>query len=116
MRKLISLFVLLIMIISCTQPQKQSQLQVKDTIAIERVTIDYLLDNNWEIQQTKKLYYPMVQDTGMLYQLVPDSVGLKYYYTQYTFHIIKRDTFISYYDGSVLWYPINLNNFKLRNK
>lgn len=104
------------MIISCAQPQKQSQLQVKDTIAIEQVTIDYLLNNNWEIQQVRKLYYPMLKDSGMMYQLMPDSAGIKYYYTQYTFNIIKKDTFVHYYDGSVLWYPINLNNFKRRNK
>lgn len=117
MKKVINLLAILLLITGCTKPQQsKKQLEVKDTIAIERVTIDYLLNNNWEIQQIKKLYYPMVQDTGMLYQLVPDSVGLKYYYTQYTFHIIKKDTFISYYDGSVLWYPINLNNFKLRSK
>lgn len=109
MRKIINLLAILL-IVSCTKPQEpKKQLKIKDTIAIEKVTIDYLLNNNWEIQQTRKLYYPPLQDSDMMYLLIPDSVGIKYYYAQYSFHIIKKDTFIHYYDGSATWYPQNLN-------
>ena len=110
MKKVINLLAILLLITGCTKPQQsKKQLEVKDTIAIEKVTIDYLINNNWEMQQTRKLYYPPLQDSGMLYQLIPDSVGIKYYYAQYTFHIVKKDTFIHYYDGGSIWYPMNLN-------
>lgn len=110
MRKIINLLAILLFIVSCTKPQEQpkKQLKTKDTIAIEKVTIDYLLNNNWEIQQIRKLYYPSLQDSGMMYLLIPDSVGIKYYYAQYTFNIIKKDTFVHYYDGGATWYPQNL--------
>lgn len=119
MKKITNLLAILLLVASCTTEPKKTQkpkLEVKDTIAIEQVTMDYLLNNNWEMQQIRKTYYSTTQDSGMLYQLIPDSVGIKYYYTQYTFHIIGTDTFVHYYDGGATWYQSNphKNYLKLR--
>lgn len=102
MRKLISLFVLLIMIISCTQPQKTPQLKLKE-MSTENITIDFLKKDGWHISQGKKLYYPQYEDSGYHYIAEYNKDSL---YAEVHFHIIKQDTFI-FNNGK--WYPQNLN-------
>lgn len=103
MRKLISLFVLLIMAISCTHPQKTPQLKLKE-VSIENISIDTLRKTGWHISKGKRLYYPQYEDSGYHYIAEYNKDSL---YNTIHFHIISMDTFI-FVNGK--WYPQNLNN------
>jgi len=102
-KKIISLLVTLLFIVSCTTEQKKTtQLKLKE-VSIKNITIDSLKKNGWHISQGKKLYYPQYKDSGYHYiaDYCKDSL-----YAEVHFHIIKQDTFI-FNNGK--WYPKNLN-------
>ena len=93
-----------LLIISCSQPKQPKQPRqlnydsVMDTLHIEDISIDYLKSHGWEISK-RRLYYPQYQDSGYYYCAgsYRDSVLWLIH-----IHVIKGDTFISYFGN---WYP-----------
>ena len=90
----------LLILTSCreTPPKPPDKPELSINIPLNEVTIDYLLNNGWELALKRKLYYPVQQDSGMMFQFMPKDD--KYRWSFFTFHICNGDTIGIHYLGS----------------
>ena len=78
-----------------SKPPAKPELSIN--IPLNEVTIDYLLNNGWELAFKRKLYYPVQQDSGMMFQFMPKD--RQYNWSFFTFHICNGDTIGIHYMG-----------------
>lgn len=94
------LILVLLTLTSCreTPPKPPDKPELSINIPLNEVTIDYLLNNGWELAFKRKLYYPVQQDSGMMFQFMPKDE--QYKWSIFTFHICNGDTIGIHYIGS----------------
>lgn len=100
-KTIFGVFLLMLLILtSCREaPTSKSpdKPELSINIPLNEVTIDYLINNGWELALKRKLYYPVQQDSGMMFQFMPKDE--QYKWSIFTFHICNGDTIGIHYAG-----------------